>query len=52
MTDTEVRDKFDELVARVLPSAPGAELADRLWGLGDAATLEPIGRLLRSFSAR
>jgi 2-methylcitrate dehydratase len=52
MTDTEVRDKFDGLVARVLPPAPSAELADRLWGLGDAASLEPIGRLLRSFSAQ
>jgi 2-methylcitrate dehydratase len=50
MTDAEVRDKFDELVARVLPFALRAELADRLWGLGDTASLEPIGLLLRSFS--
>ena len=52
MTDTEIREKFDALVARVLPSAQSAELADRLWGLTDAPSLEPVGRLLRSFSVR
>jgi 2-methylcitrate dehydratase len=52
MTDDEVHDKFDGLVARVLPPAPRAELADRLWGLQDAASLDPIGRLLRSFSVQ
>jgi 2-methylcitrate dehydratase len=52
MTDVEVRDKFDGLLARVLPPAQGAELADRLWGLADTSSLEPLGRLLRSFSVR
>jgi 2-methylcitrate dehydratase len=52
MTDAEVREKFDGLVARVLPPARSAELADRLWGLAEAASLEPVGRLLRAFSAR
>jgi hypothetical protein len=36
----------------VLPPGRSAELADRLWGLTDAPSLEPVGRLLRSFSVR
>jgi 2-methylcitrate dehydratase len=52
MTDDEVSAKFHALAAHSLDRASAGELADRLWGLADAPSLEEISAIFRRFAVR